>query len=262
VSDARLAEFLEMVRRSFNATGARLAPAGEVPAPGEDTVLCGLPTGQTLVVSFSAPMPDQESIRRRVEMLVHAFGAVLKNADEAPPASVERREQLLSQELAALAKRALALDAIVIDAHSPIVWGAARDDTPRSLGQADPPVPDNVYPIDQPARPRSERPRELKVDRGVSIEVVEVVRALPEMTSLHKGGQLHRTMNDTRPGYIAWSFAAIYVLILVFPDRFDELTAKHAMIAALPAIEALVLSLPPRGHDPSNAGAKAVRVRR
>jgi hypothetical protein len=266
VTDARLAEFLEMVRRNFGAAAARVAPAGETPKPGGDTVLCGLPAGQTLVVSFSAPTPDQESIRRRLEMLVHAFGSILRDTDEPPSASVERREQLLSEELAALAKRALALDAIVIDAHSPVVWGAAREDTPRSL-TPEPPVPDNVYPIGEPARPRSERPRELRSsrpdpDRGTSIEVVEIVRALPEMATLHKGGQLHRTVNDSGLGYIARSFAAIYVLILVFPDRYDELSAKHALLQALPTIEALVLSLPPRGSDPSNAGAKALRVRR
>jgi hypothetical protein len=272
VTDAPLTEFLEMVRRSFGAAGARVTAPGEKPPPTDDTVLCELPTGHTLVVSFSAPTIDRESIRRRLEMLVHAFGSILENSDEIAPASIQRREQLLYDELASLAKRALALDAIVIDAHSPIVWGAARGDTPRSIGPRESPIPDNVYQLDPSARSRSDRPREPKAPGPpagepppaweASVNAVETVRSLPEMPMLHKGGQLHRTVNEPGQGYIARSFAAIYVVILVFADRFDELSAKHALLSALPTIETLVLSLPPRGPDPSNAGAKALRVKR
>src|SRR4051812_49433955 len=106
-----MSEFLEMVRRNFGADGARVTPVGQAPPATDNILLCELPAGQTLVVSFSGPIPEKESIRRRLEMLVHAFGSLLANAEELAPASAQRREQILHQELGELAKRALAVDA-------------------------------------------------------------------------------------------------------------------------------------------------------
>ena len=76
-----------------------------------------------------------------------------------------------------------------------------------------------------------------------------------------KGGHLHAAHAEAGFGYVARSFAGIYVLILVFEGPFDEIGARRATQSALPAIERLVLSLPPR--DPSTQGAKvAVAIRR
>jgi hypothetical protein len=62
------------------------------------------------------------------------------------------------------------------------------------------------------------------------------------------------------------TFATIYRLVLVFPTRaISELHAESALIRALPVIERLVTSLPPRkptGSDPGAAGAKVAVLRR
>ncbi|MDQ3037679.1 MAG: hypothetical protein M3Y87_35125, partial [Myxococcota bacterium] len=55
-------------------------------------------------------------------------------------------------------------------------------------------------------------------------------------------------------------FATIYRLVLVFDAAFSELHAEAALIHALPAIERLVTSLPPR--DPVSGGAKVAVLRR
>jgi hypothetical protein len=88
------------------------------------------------------------------------------------------------------------------------------------------------------------------------------VRALPEMPSLHKGGHLRHMVTEPAFGYVARSFAAIYVLILVFDGPFDELLAKRAVAQALPVIERLVAALPPLEPPPPTAGVAAMRARR
>ncbi len=88
------------------------------------------------------------------------------------------------------------------------------------------------------------------------------VRNLPEMASLHKGGHLRHTAAEPGFGYVARSFAAIYVLVLVYDRPFDELLAKRAMTQALPTIERLVAALPPLDPPPPTAGVAAMRGRR
>jgi hypothetical protein len=70
---------------------------------------------------------------------------------------------------------------------------------------------------------------------------------------------LNRSVIEPDFALIARSFAAIYVLVVVFRGPFEELRAKHAVTHALPAIESLVLALPPRDPPPTIAGAKAMR---
>jgi hypothetical protein len=88
---------------------------------------------------------------------------------------------------------------------------------------------------------------------------IQVVRSMPEMGMLHKGATSNRTITEPSFALIARSFAAIYVLVVVFPGPFDEIRAKHAISQALPIIESLVLALPPRDPPPSVSGAKAMR---
>jgi hypothetical protein len=90
-------------------------------------------------------------------------------------------------------------------------------------------------------------------------KAIHVVRAMPEMTTLYRGGHLNRSVIEPEFALIARSFAAIYVLIVAFRGPFEELRAKHAVNHALPAIESLVLALPPRDPPPTIAGAKAMR---
>jgi hypothetical protein len=367
-------EFLEVVRKNFGASDVRILGEGEVPPPSQGVMVCELPLGQLLAVSFLVPPTDPHSAQRRLEMLVRAFESTLSTSAET--ASVAPKARALHDELAALVERAGALDALVIDAHSPAIWGGAYAELPEILEQYEPPRADNVVRIDgQPTVSRATEldargrslglrvfealaldpramalvPRETcerhamvplfgsgsrlllaMVDptdltgiyeaalaSGVDVEpalaperlirfilawnvpstaksippaqrdldqdeklahehlaqgardrwlrhfatrkAIQLVRAMPELENLHRGGHLSRTVTEQDFACIARSFAGIYVLVVVFEGPFDELKAKHGVSQALPIIESLVLALPPRDPPPSIAGARAAR---
>jgi hypothetical protein len=99
--------------------------------------------------------------------------------------------------------------------------------------------------------------RTLRVRRAIAD-----VRSLPEMPTLHKGGHLRHQESEPSFGYVARSFAAIYILVLVYDRPFEELLAKRAIAQALPTIERLVAALPPLSPNPPTAGVAAMRARR
>jgi len=373
--EGSFSEFLEVVRKNFGASDVRILSDGETLPPSPGVIVCELPLGQLLAVSFAVPPTDPHSAQRRLEMLVRAFESTL--ATSAETANVAPKARALHDELAALVERAGALDALVIDAHSPAIWGGAYAELPEVLDLYQPPRgPDNVVRIDgQPTISRATEldargralglrvfealaldpramalvPREAcerhamvplfgsgsrlllaMVDptnlagiyeaalaSGVDVEpalaperlirfilgwnvpstsksippaqreldddeklarerlaqgardrwlrhfatrkAIQLVRAMPELENLHRGGHLSRTVTEQDFACIARSFAGIYVLVVVFEGPFDELKAKHAVSQALPIIESLVLALPPRDPPPAIAGARAAR---
>ena len=351
-------DLLTVLRRELGAIDVRVAAAesADVKPPLE----LGCKVGDRVVVARFAEEPaDPTATTGRLELLVQGFrdliAAEVVRASRPPPMT-------LHDALAALAERAGACDALVIDAHSPIVWGTgAPDDRVRDAGQVIPysnawralPGADELlrtadrlglspaFEVDPTAEVAALIPRSLCMshriaplraegrslelamadpsdssavhaaalatgleiepvaalelaiasfarERAPDVEVadadaarrahadqeraswarhlasrraVPIVRALPEIAMLPKGGHLHAAHAETGFGYVARSFAGIYVLILVFEGPFDEIGARRATQSALPAIERLVLSLPPR--DPSTQGAKvAVAIRR
>jgi hypothetical protein len=359
-------EFLAVVRRDLGGEDAVILDADEPSSNGEELELTRpLPGGRRLVVRFASPPGDAESRLRRLDMLVDSFRDLLsaptRSASRPPPA------HSLHEELAALARRAGARDALVIDAHSPVVWGTAGEDRAGHTAQVIPYsrkwrrrgedeellqkarrygvsatidiVPDpeaselvpraicerraiaplsadstrlvlamvdpgdlaaihdaalatglRVEPV--VAKPsavaahlatlrsdgatyeetiaRMSSPERLELATSgqeewarhiASRRVIPAVRALPEMATLHKGGHVHRAHAEPDMGYIARSFAGIYVLVLVFDAPYDELLAKRATLQALPAIERLVLALPPRDPVTPAGGAKRVALR-
>jgi hypothetical protein len=370
-----ISEFLEVVKRSLGAKDVRILNEDDEPSSSSQALICELPAGQLLAVSFADASSNQDSARRRLEMLVRAFASTLATAAGEPPASVPTA-RALNDELAALVERAGAIDAVVIDANSPVVWGGASFEPGEMIQDDLEREPDNVIRIDRQSASarRSELvdrareigvrmfealaidpramtlvPREicekhrviplfgsgsklllamadatdvtaihdavlasgLEVEPGLANErliqfvlawnqagdtqsvgdilgtldpdqramrealaatvrdgwtrhfavrkAIQVVRAMPEMTTLYRGGHLNRSVIEPDFALIARSFAAIYVLIVVFKGPFEELRAKHAVTHALPAIESLVLALPPRDPPPTIAGAKAMR---
>jgi MshEN domain len=373
VSVPPIFEFLEVVKRSLGAKDVRIVGEDETPSRSEQVLVCELPAGQLLSVSFEDPPANADSARRRLEMLVRAFASTLGAAGEAPSSTPKGRA--LHGELTALVERAGALDAVIIDANSPVVWGSAVLELPEVIDE-EVRAPDNVIRIDRQSAAAKrdellERARELAVRplealaidpramtmvpreicekhrmiplfgggsglllamadptdlsaihetvlaTGLEVEpcianerligfvlawnrgpesragiearptvdedeafarealarrvcdrwmrhfavrrAIQEVRAMSEMTMLHRGGHLNRSIIEPDFAVVARSFAAIYVLIVVFRGPFDELRAKHAISQALPGIESLVLALPPRDPPPSIAGAKAMR---
>jgi hypothetical protein len=172
--------------------------------------------------------------------------------------SAERRSRApvatsLHDELVAICSRSGALNAIVVDANSPIIWGAAlrRGLVPRSADDS------AVVGIEEPANDGS--PLESRTLLS-SRHALGVVRGWEDLAALRRGKRLRRVERGGQSPLLAHSFAGIYVLILVFDAAFDELRAERAVLEALPRIERLVLALPPLDPPPSEgAGAMAIR---
>lgn len=119
-----LEELLAVVQRSLGALSVEVLDGG-AERPDDPAVLRGdLPGGRLLVVTFAEPPPAAHA--QRLEMLLSAFSDLLgpegRSRTARPPPS-----NSLQDELAALAQRAGGLDAVVIDAHSPVVWGSGSE---------------------------------------------------------------------------------------------------------------------------------------
>lgn len=265
-----LSRFLELCAREMEADDVRAEPAGTIP-PSDTVLVAPLGTQNDVVVRFATPPADMEARRRRLEMLATAFASAVDDGVKRPRPG--RRS--LRRELEALAKRSDALDAIVIDAHSPIVWAAAG---PMASPMA------NVFPLNPEAMKRVEAIHEShrnliamldqeaanEQDGGdrasatpapsphvaskLSLRAVAEVRALPATATLHRGGHLAHTVRGESYGLVARSFAAIYVLVLVFDKPFDEIRVERTLRDGLPMIERLVLALPPMDPEPAAPG--------
>lgn len=283
--DEALSRFLELVRREMSADDVSVAPRGTTP-PAPATIVAELGEAEELVVRLDVPPEDADARTRRLEMLVSAFASALEAGSAEPGGAKSPRAttRSLRDELRTLATRAGAIDALVIDAHSPIVWGAV-------LGVRAQPVGAQVIPLTLKARERVEKIQEShrnliaaldladeaddEADDGqvsavppdvtspLSERAVAEVRALAVVGALHRGAHLAQAVRQEDYGWIARSFAAIYVLLLVFDKAYDELRAERALRDGLPLIERLVLALPPMDPEPEPmGGVVAIRMRR
>ena len=263
-----LDRFLSLVRREMHAEDVRVLPPDAGP-PSAENVLCGLlHDGRQVVVAFPEAPGDREALSRRLDMLLQTFSQSSDLAGRQKGARLPIARSL-QDELRALAKRANAVDALVIDAHSPVVWGSAvaRTEAPAS-------IPSDVELVDVSRRelivvaaPGAAGAAPAQDDIGTfvphgtepgaedlaarSLRAIDQVRDLDVIDTLHKGGHLHRLVRDADFGYLAQSFASIYVLIVVFGEPFDELRAERAVGDSLPRIERRVMALPPL--DPPKA---------
>ena len=276
MNEEALSRFLELCAREMDARDVRAEARGTV-QPSANVIVVPLGARSEVVVTFDDAPADIDARSRRLEMLATAFSAAIEGAGPERPKRVKRRS--LRRELEALAIRADAIDAVVIDAHSPIVWGAVA-------GPVATPVT-NVIPLNEESRARIERIQESHRDLIAVIDdaddddasdertsatpapgtpspfttrAVADVRALPATAQLHRGGHLAYNKREEHYGVVARSFAAIYVLILVFDKAFDMLRAERALREGLPIIERLVLALPPFDPEPApRAGVIALR---
>jgi hypothetical protein len=228
--------FLALVCRELGASEAHIVEDGETPSPpGDDgrgqrkqrdqrELRAPLAKGGTVVATFEKAPDDRQAAQQRLEMLASTFDV---NSTETPPVRRSRppAARSLRDELDALSTRAAASNAIVIDANSPILWGAAQ-----ALEDA---------------------------------SILDTVRALPEIAALRKGKHVRCVHGSGAAPLVAHSFAGIYLLVLIFDAPFDELRAERAVLDALGRVERLVLALPPHDPDPTEgAGVVAMRRRR
>ena len=252
-----LDRFLALVRRELGADDARvLDDELEKVAADPCELRVRMPDGRGIGVRFASPPPDPEASQRRLEMLAGTFEAVAENDGSRRSRSHPPVADALRSELTALCARAAALNAIVIDANSPVEWGAAQPQGAIPL----PPRASNTSLTDAAAEGVEGIIAEPEPAVAVaSRRALEAVRRLPELAALRKGKHVRHVERDGDAPLIVHSFAGIYLLVLVFGEPPDELRAERATLDALPRIERLVLALPPLDPSPH---ADVVAMRR
>ncbi|MFO0668793.1 MAG: hypothetical protein U0235_04070 [Polyangiaceae bacterium] len=277
--DSRLSS---LIRRELGAGDVRVLPLAEAPAEADNVLSVSMNDGRVVVVTFADTPADRTALSRRLAMLVTTFAQGLTEPHLRDRGPVTRS---LHEELRALATRAQACDALVLDGQSPVVWSSATGtaeeldealrlielcrldflrDTRGEGGEKDEPAPDGASSPELPAPLESSLVlRDVDATPEVSIRAIQDVRGLPEMAGLRRGKTLHHVQRGDDYGYLAKSFAGIYLLVLVFDEAFDELRAERALADALPRIERLVLALPPRDPAPGpQSNVVAFRRRR
>jgi hypothetical protein len=236
-----LDRFLALVRRELGAQDVFLLELEQETADDPCELRCRMVDGRSIGARFAEAPLDRDLKQRRLEMLVSTFDSVVEDTSQRrrsrPPV-----EKSLRDELSALCERSGACNAIVIDAHSPVEWGAAR--------------PQEAIPLGTRASNPAVAPE--PGTAVVSRRALHTVRALPELDELRKGKHLRYVERSGEAPLIAHSFAGIYVLVVVFDAPFDELRAERAILDALPRIERFVLLLPPLDPAP-HAGVMAMR---
>ncbi len=256
-----LERLISLVRRELGADDVRVLE-GSLPAVAAPNVIhADLVDGRRLAVAFASAPASREALVRRLDMLLLTFAQSL----EEDLASPDRREprasavQSLREELRALVQRAQAVDAVVIDANSPVVWGSAVEELPvrHDLGNVE------LMDVSRHQLVESGRPAEGDpfsedetpepppgANATLTARAIREVRALPGLGEIPKGRHLTHTARDETFGCVARSFAGIYVLIVVYDRPFDELRAERTIGESLPRVERLVLALPPSTRSP------------
>jgi len=250
---ADLDRFLALVRRELGADDAHVFEPDEPPPEAPATLCARFADGRSVAARFAEPPPDRDAKQRRLEMLASTFDSVLEEVAHTrkarPPIA-----RSLHDELTAIGVRAAAVNAIVIDANSPVIWAAAHSDGVI----ARPPLASSPRVAESPANEDGGgEPRIATLSRRALHEV----RGLSDLGALRKGKHVRHVGRADEASFIAHSFAGIYLLLLVFDGAFDELRAERAILEALPRVERLVLALPPLDPSPST-GAGVIALRR
>jgi hypothetical protein len=245
-----LDRFLALVRRELGAEDVRVLEADEDAAGDPCELRCRIADGRGIGVRFASPPPDREASQKRLEMLAATCDSVVEEDKSHRRRSRPPVMQALQDELATLCARAAAVNAIVIDANSPVEWGAARPQEAIPLA----PRVSSSSSAPGAADAREPEPSIAVVSR----RALHVVRGLPELAELRKGKHLRFVESTGEGPFVVHSFAGIYLLVLVFDAPLDELRAERTILEALPRIERLVLALPPL-EPPPYGGVVALR---
>jgi len=269
--------FVSLAKRELGADDIRLLSMDEAIPEAPNVLVTRLSDGRHVLASFAEAPKDRDVLERRLAMLASTFEGALALAPSERMRTRPRAATSLHEELKALAARARAVDAVVIDTDSPVVWGCAsvparprarnelllREVSDRELSSH---VDDESGPLqDLASLPESSAHLE---DEGQESEATKraigAIRRLPSIDQLHKGRHLRHVERNEEACYLAMSFSGIYILCLVFDAEFDELRAERAAVESLPRIERLVLALPPLDPDPPQpmGGVVALRGRR
>jgi hypothetical protein len=249
-----LDRFLALVRRELGAEDAHVVEADQASAANAFELRCRMADGRGIGVRFASPPQDREASQQRLEILAATFDAFVEEDKSQRRRSRPPVTLALQDELATLCARAAAVNAIVIDANSPVEWGAARPQEAIPLAPRTSSLP--------PAPGGSDDREPERSVAVVSRRVLHVVRGLPELAALRKGKHVRCVERAGDAPFVVHSFAGIYLLVLVFDAPLDELRAERTILEALPRIERLVLALPPLEPVPRGGVVALRRPRR
>lgn len=266
--------FLSLVRRELAAADTRLELGGR---PPEDrlTVWIELEAGFRLVAIFDEPCKDAQAVRGRMASLANTFDQTLTEvAKRAPVPRVAANAVValkLQETLDALCERTSAAAAIVIDDHSPAVWGCSAGaswltevGSATALGQAlGQSVADGLDLGDwlEHGTGAEQLPR-LYADAlnqlRTTIAPGQVALLLGLAHARHRHFS-HDAVHTPPLAVLARPLLGIYRLVLSFEGEFSELHASSTTTRALPIIERLVRELPPL--EPTPKGGRVVPLR-
>jgi hypothetical protein len=281
--------FVGLILRDLKAAHVRFLPAHTPPPQADNALVARLPDGRLVVATFAAMPAERDALARRLEMLASSF-AVASVFEGEQRAKTERLPRSLHEELRALAARAHAQDAVVVDSQSPIVWGSAstlaRQGARREPG--DSAVPGFSSPVLTKERPSHDWEEDSAAladgaqDAGIDPDIVALsARAIEwfhqKSQSMPPSAQPHALQSSSHRGrnaaflgvtshmtddggYVASGFSGIYALILVYHAPFDEMRAHRALGESLARIERLVMALPPFDPDPTTGAGAGVGV--
>ena len=268
--DAALDRLVALVRRDLGAEDVRVVAS--VPPSAPNVLVARLADGRHLVASFSEVPADHDALARRLDMLASTFAGALDDAE--PGHARHSLHSSLHEELRALAQRAQAVDAFIIDAQSPVTWGSALrrpriESAKHVLAEVsqhklidvpewtDEPSDVSLYDTtseDRGSGPSLESSRDEADLLVLSEKTAARVRELAIEAEVQKGKHLRHVEASATTGHYAVSFSGIYLLVLTYTGEFDELRAERASHEALPRIEPLVLALPPLDPEPQPMG--------
>jgi hypothetical protein len=226
VSDQKVERLLEVVKAKLGASDARIEIGGKAPTSA-DTAWHALPHGRVVAV-FDVEIPDPEMMQKRLASLCGGFQEIVHEAiDRMPLVRTEDPREQLDEELGALAERAGASRAVVLDLASDVVWGVSR--VSPSHTQTQEMLEQWVLDV------RSNYSADLRSSRGhvIRLAVCEDKECLAKL------------------------FGGAYVVSLFFDAPLSEPVAVGALLHAAGRIERLVVALPPIEPPP---GGKVLRL--
>jgi hypothetical protein len=298
VGDAAVLKLVELVCRDLGARDARVEIGGREPEDLRLVWCPMPPNRRLVAVFEAPPDDRDSVYERLRALVESFSDLTASSPDEPSRAGDLRglASRRLDDELHALTLRTGAVSALVIDDRSPVIWGTseprpvAQQDIETALRTASAAMAADAAGIDLEHLIENDSREVLAAltRQGLDRETVavlheEVVRLqdagrrrgvaawqehlltaraiarVRDSTRIRpRTGHLHEIAREERFGYLARSFATIYTLLLVFDGAWSELRAEGAVLQALPAIERLVLDLPPT--DPPRGGGKVVRL--
>lgn len=286
-----LLRFLDLVGRELDCQDAHFEFGGQPPRE-PNRIWAEVQGGWRLVTRFDElSEADREPRRDKLEALIETFSGIGNQLQvRSPRMTSPSASQEVDDALALLAEKAGALRAVVIDEDSPVMWGSSEsppgpEDVETAMWIGELAESAGAAGLDMSAivelvqlepdqlrvRLRELEPRKL---RERLLRKLPLVRELGShrdadgwaahfatcraVAAVRRAPENHEAMEDEL-GWLARDFAGIYHVILVYAGPFSDLNAARVMLRALPAIETLVLSLPP--VDPTPKGARVLQFR-